>query len=202
MEVSEVQRQCTKFFEEMFGMADQSPATDRGLRLVSLGNAEKTIQGELLCYLARVNTNSGSSVVSECGASLPAGGGRLTPDITVFDFQWHPTCIIELKHYSANQGLAAVLRNNMTADRGRYSGDGVLANVPVILIGLYTEIQQRDDLINEYGLYRFLRTYYNGTPNPQRFTSAPKEIVQPKAMNFSIGNCGVNMRVGYCIISD
>src|SRR5271155_2359801 len=88
---------CQLFLEEYFGKKDTGPTLrDMGLRLVCLGNAEMTVQGELLHFLRKNNFK----VVSEGG--LP--GSRRRFDIMVFDKGWKAVvCLIELKHYSANQ---------------------------------------------------------------------------------------------------
>ena len=159
MNANTVSGLCANFLSKMFGTVGLAPGSADGLRLICLGNAEMTVQGELLCFLKNAANESDAKVVSECGTSSAAGGIRLNPDITIFDSSWNPTCLIELKHFSANQGPSTVLLQNMQLDRLRIK-NSLLAGLPLVQVGLCTEVQNRGALGPEHGFYRFLRTWY------------------------------------------
>lgn len=162
-----VTNKCREFLAAYFGTQNEVPdpaLNGLGLRLVCLGNPEKTIQGELVHFLRQ----SGINAVSECGV---VGEVRRSLDVVVFDGGWQPLCVIELKHYSANQGSLATLARNLRGDQKRHA-EALVRNLPLVQIGLYTdicsvrpEIPVADQDTLQHGLYRFLKTYYHGERN-------------------------------------
>jgi hypothetical protein len=123
--------------------------------MVCLGDAERTVQGELLHYLREAKFNA----ISECG--LEELESRKNRDIIVFRDDWFPACVIELKHYSANQGTTKRLVTEMNKDTARHI-NGPQRQLPLVQIGLFTEIAERFDphvTPTQFGLYRFLASY-------------------------------------------
>jgi hypothetical protein len=202
---------CKSFLESYFGGEDASKVAQpdelrsRGLRLISLGNPERTVQGELVHYLRDNNTNA----VSECG--VVGDAARYSADVVVFDTHWNPVCIIELKHYSANQGKIDALLHNLAADAARHN-EGPQGLLPLLQIGLYTEITNAfrgNDYNRAFGLYRFISTYYNGAPRqsvvgqqsrvPHDFQG---QLVAPAPANFVLSDTvSVTGKVGWILRS-
>lgn len=85
-----------------------------GLRLLCLGNPERSIQGELHFYLR----SHGVKAAAECALSSNSSNSRSRRniDIVVFDDQWNPSVAIEIKHYSGNQGGINTLLKNLKKD--------------------------------------------------------------------------------------
>ena len=136
------------------------------IEVACLGNPERTMQSELHAYLRSRLWNS----VCEMGYRH-APGDRGDADIALFD-SFHRDkvllCVIELKHFSANQGDACTLTAGLDSDY-RLSRP----SVPMMQIGLYTVVESiTPPLQPEYdrGIYRFLNTYCRGTL-PPRFTA-------------------------------
>lgn len=204
---STIHRLCQSFLIEYFGpeegTAGNSPAERRahGLRLVTLG-IERAVQAELVHYLRA----AGQSAVAECG--LLSDTARHTADIVVFDREWAPLCVIELKHFSANQGPIDALVRNMIDDAHRHA-HGPQAPLPLIQLGLYTEITAafpRETYERPFGLYRFLAAYFKGTPAHtvagQR-NSVPADfgasLTAPPAVRFEIPGATVEGRAGWLL---
>lgn len=189
---------CLFFLAEYFGCEGEPPDDGTGFRLICLGNAEQTLQGELLCFLRSELAHHGFTAVSECGAS-DFGQGRLNPDIVIFDGHWQPVCLIEIKHYSANQGSNLVVQNGLIADHARFE-DVPLGDIPFIPLALYTEITACGELPIEYSLYRFVRSWWRGeAPAPNRFAGGPLSIIRPAKTSISVGGCEIVGRVGYWV---
>lgn len=150
------------FFANDKGIAESSLQGMSLLEIACLGNAEKTLQGELFYHLRSLNWN----VVLELGY-LHAPGVRRNPDIGVFDSfstQKKLICVIELKHYSANQGSATQLTKALDSDH-----DLDRPPVPLMQIGLYTTVAGVSPPLGgrfENGIYRFLNTYCGGNLPP------------------------------------
>jgi hypothetical protein len=129
------------------------------LEVACLGNAEKALQGELFFHLRSHNWN----VVQEMGY-FHKRRKRRNPDFGVFSnfgSEKELKCIVELKHYSANQGRTTKLTRDLEKDFELRRPE-----VPIIQIGIYTAVTAispppipRDTA----GIYRFLNTYCNGT---------------------------------------
>lgn len=129
------------------------------LRIACMGNAEKTIQGELFHQL-RFEHNL--NAVIECGYRDVDEFDEYTDrhiDIMVFDHDWLPIVAIELKHYSPHQGTINPLLGALEADYNKLRPEGL----PLIQIGLYTEInaishpiQKTSSLLRNY---RFFTSY-------------------------------------------
>lgn len=200
---------CENFLKLYFGTEGEEPAKrDLGLRLVSLGNPEKTVQGELLSFF-----NSESKVyrmVSECG--IFNRDQRRSLDLTVFDQNWQTICVIEMKHYSSNQGRLNYLISGLQFDLNRHDEIFEKKQIPLIQIGLYTEIVDiNNPFVNEEekrtvagGLYRFVKTYCDNARNLPK-TEIPKDLdgysfVSPSLSRLNIDDkhC-VQGRVHYCI---
>lgn len=162
MKENSVLEACHEFLRTYFGDSEddgrnQSAYRQIGLRLVCLGNAEKTVQGELLHFLRMNNF----CAVSECGIY---GVNHRSLDISVFDEDWTPLCVIELKHYSTNQGSVDTLLKNIKADYRKHAETN---DITLIQIGLFTEIcevtpyfDEQNKNVSQKGFYRFLKTYY------------------------------------------
>jgi len=156
-----VKTYCGSFLVAYFGSDStahkdtEEKTRDLGLRLVCLGNPERTVQGELLHYLRARSLNA----ISECGLAHVTKR-KNNPDIVVFDGDWQPVCVIELKHFSANQGKIGRLLANMRKDVKRHN-NGPQKRLPLIEIGLYTAVSQFDRRAHprDSGLYRFLFSY-------------------------------------------
>ncbi|WP_146204568.1 hypothetical protein [Massilia glaciei] len=131
--------------------------------MACLGNPEKTIQGELLCYLRSLNWN----VVQEAGY-LHTPGIKRNFDFVVFDTfngDKQILCVVEIKHFSANQGSSVNLSNGLDIDY-------LLPrpSVPLMQIGVYTVVNGiYPVLVSPYvnGLYRFVNTYCRGGLPPR-----------------------------------
>jgi hypothetical protein len=203
MTVQAVQALCESFLREYFGPAaeaDVDPRRDRradGLRLVTLGT-ERAVQGELVHHLRA----AGVKAVAECG--IASDLARHTADIGVFDQGWRPICIIELKHFSANQGDIDELLSNMRADMRKHAR-GLL---PLLQLGLYTEITAAfsRDFPRPYGLYRFLAAHFRGTQArtvTDQSTRIPADfgatLVAPTATHFEVPGASVEGRVGWLL---
>lgn len=153
------------------GQVSNNPMLTRGMSLLEiacLGNPEKTLQGELLFHLRQLNWN----VVQEIGY-LHAPGMKRNPDFGIFN-SFGPgkelICVVELKHYSANQGSAQQLTNALDID---YLQPRPV--VPLMQIGLYTAVTAISiplALPYTQGIYRFLNTYCTGTLPPPYFAGA------------------------------
>jgi hypothetical protein len=196
------------FLESYFGGADSSQVAPidelrrRGLRLITLANPERTVQGELVHYLLDKKANA----VSECG--IADDSARYSADVVVFNADWLPICVIELKHYSANQGKIDALLHNMAADAARHR-EGPQGLLPLLQIGLYTEIANafhRRENERAYGLYRFISTYYNGPPRQSVVGQRPKvpgdfggRLVAPAPTSFALSGTQVAGRVGWIL---
>lgn len=206
MTLSTVHGLCQRFVSEYFGPEEggqpESPLERRayGLRLVTLGT-ERGAQGELVHYLRA----AGQNAVAECG--LLSDTARHTADIAVFDREWAPVCIIELKHFSANQGPIDALLQNMTEDAHRHA-HGPQALLPLIQLGLYTEITAAfpPTYQRPFGLYRFITAYFNGTPahsvaaqrnNVPADFGAP--LVAPPAVRFEMRGAIIEGSVGWIL---
>jgi hypothetical protein len=206
MDVQSVEKECRSFLETYFGShggaasLKDNELRELGLRLVSLGNPERTVQGELVHFLRAV----GLRAVSECGVTDDAS--RYSLDIVVFDEHWKEVCAIELKHYSANQGKVGALQLNMQADARRHQ-DGPQAKLPLIQIGIYTEIVHSFDKADSrpaFGLYRFLVTYFKGEPRqkienqklPEEFHG---QLAAPSITQFELAGAKVAGRVGWIV---
>lgn len=133
------------------------------IEVACLGNPERTIQSELHAFLRSRAWNS----ICEMGYrhSLTDRGNA---DIAVFDsFQEEKVllCVIELKHFSANQGDANTLVAGLNKDY-RLSRPAV----PMIQIGLYTAVESITPPLRlpyDRGIYRFLNTYCRGILPPK-----------------------------------
>lgn len=132
------------------------------LRLASLGSPEKTIQGELLFHLR----SKGFYAVSECALRLPSG--RRNVDIAVFDRTWRPALVIEIKHYSANQGGQGTLFRRLREDFKRERpSDHKGHALPLLQVGLFTAVTSISPKVSQRStktgsvqqFYRFLYTY-------------------------------------------
>jgi hypothetical protein len=206
MNIEIAKEQCISFLDEYFGTdgvparSDDEERRSRGLRLVSLGNAERTVQGELVYYLR----SKGLNAVSECGVT--DGSSRCSLDIVIFDEEWTCVCAVELKHYSANQGKVDALTHNMGSDVSRHK-DGPQGLLPLIQIGLYTEISECFDIKKyspAFGLYRFLISYFKGQPAqtienqllPPNFKG---RLTAPALSRFSLAGSTVVGRVGWIV---
>jgi len=208
MSLKSVKILCESFLESYFGGEDTSEVAQpeelrsRGLRLISLGNPERTAQGELVHYLRDKKANA----VSECG--IADESARNSADVVVFDSAWLPVCVIELKHYSANQGKIDALLHNMDADALRHR-EGPQGLLPLLQIGLYTEITnapRRHDYDWAFGLYRFISTYYNGAPRQSvigQKSNVPHDfkgrLVAPAPANFALPDTVVTGKVGWIL---
>lgn len=123
------------------------------LRIACLGNAEKTIQGELFHHLRyKYDLN----VVIECGYR-DVDDRHI--DIMVFNNEWSPIVAIELKHYSPHQGTINPLLGGLEDDYNKLRP----VDLPLIQVGLYSAIDSvlpfplpASPLLN---YYRFLMTY-------------------------------------------
>lgn len=199
---------CENFLNEYFGRDGTVPKKGEvGLRLVSLGNPEKTVQGELLSFFNSSN-NKGYRMVSECG--IFNRDLRRSLDLTVFDQNWRAICVIEIKHYSRNQGSLKALINGLALDRTRHVKI-FGKKIPLIQIGLYTEVvdisipfendEERRKFAN--GFYRFVKTYYDRTRNIKCIVPLLKQgkylFVSPNIVSFIIENRRISGRVHYCI---
>lgn len=137
----------------------------RGLRLLCLGNPERSIQGELYSYLRSSRVNA----VAECALSSDSSDlcSRRNIDIVVFDDQWNPSVAIEIKHYSGNQGRINTLLANLEEDLNKHK-ESAAVSLDIIQLGIYTSIQAIDESdiskICENGFYRFLSTYCVNKP--------------------------------------
>jgi hypothetical protein len=213
---SKVRKHCQDFLDLYFGSAAiPGPLAALGLRLVCLGNAEKTVQGELVHYLRNRNLNA----IAECGIAKVNTMRNI--DITVFDSTWdHVICVIELKHYSANQrtnGTSALnkLARDLAGDYRRHGGNPTHA-LPLMQIGLLTEIfrvdpeRVPDDEVRSlhFGLYRFLKTYYEGplTPFTLRLEARSgfygERLITPSLSTFTVGRFIVTGRVHQLLIDE
>ena len=205
--MNEVSARCQKFLALYFGLQNEVPHFgDLGLRLVSLGNPEKTVQGELQSFLSsELRTYK---FVSECGIYNP--GARRSLDLTVFDSNWRLICVIELKHYSRNQGSVAFLVNALKSDRFRH--EGIFgAGVSLIQMGLYTEIidvskpyLSLDDRREcAHGLYRFVKTYCRKKLRSKCIaplqTGDKYTFTSPEFVSFGLGERRIRGRVHSCI---
>jgi hypothetical protein len=157
--LEETLKVCRLFLQQYFGEQDAAPTLPRiGLRLVCMGNAEMTVQGELLHFLRKNDFNA----VSEAG--LP--GSRRRFDIMVFDKQWKAVvCLVELKHYSANQDSKRIpalpkLFLHLNEDSERHNDFPGIAH-PLIQIGLFTELLVPTPRVtpDTHSFYRFLGSY-------------------------------------------
>ncbi len=159
-----VLEKCKEFLNDYFGDHCSLPKSELkglGLRLVSLGNPEKTVQGELIYFLRK----HGFNAISECGI---AGKIRRNLDIAVFDDNWQLVCVIELKHRCVNQGSASThgslkkLIENLRGDKDKHILMGIKSDL--IQIGLYTEIKKMvPEFSNEQKkehIYRVLKSYF------------------------------------------
>lgn len=124
--------------------------------IACLGKPELALQGELIHYLRTCNW----FCVHEAGyRELPPGADKTSSpnlDILVFDRgegNFMPFCCIELKHFSANQGPPNVLITGLSADYERPRP----ANVPLMLVGMYTTIIRATNQPEPSGLHRFAR---------------------------------------------
>lgn len=128
------------------------------LRIACMGNAEKTIQGELFRHL---RCKHKLNAVIECGYRDFDDSFDRHIDIMVFDNDWSPIVSIELKHYSPHQGTINPLLGGLEADYNKPRPKGI----PLIQVGLYTEIdsvtpfplQQQNYPLLQY--YRFFMSY-------------------------------------------
>lgn len=207
MSLSALHGLCQSFATEYFGPEEggraESPLERRayGLRLVTLAT-ERGAQGELVHYLRAAGLNA----VAECG--LLSDTARHTADIAVFDREWMPIGIIELKHFSANQGPIEELMHNMSEDARKHAR-GPQAPLPLIQLGLYTEITAAflpETYARPFGLYRFIAAYFNGTPArtvasqqnrlPGNFGAT---LVSPATVRFEIPSAIVEGRVGWIL---
>lgn len=201
---------CEKFLKDYFGDDGKLPKNeDIGLRLVSLGNPEKTVQGELLSFFNSSN-NKGYRMVSECG--IFDSDQRRSLDLTVFDQNWQVACVIEMKHYSRNQGRLEYLINNLRFDQERHFKIFSEEKIPLIQIGLYTEItdinnafrssEEKRTIAN--GFYRFVKTYCDRAQNLPQIEALQESdgysFVSPSLSSFKLDhNHCVQGRVHYCI---
>jgi hypothetical protein len=119
-----------RFLEERAGKGVKNDSDYFSLlEIACLGNAERTMQGELLYYLRC----KGIKAVSEHGF------GKCSFDIMVFNRESEPVVAVEMKHYSPHQGeetkplTAAFKRDRNMKERPK--------NVPVILLNLFTQIE-------------------------------------------------------------
>lgn len=194
---------CQSFLTTYFGPeegTDDGQHGDRralGLRLIALG-IEQAVQGELIHYLRAKPLMA----VAQCAVA------KNTIDIGIFSPDWTPDCLIQLKHRSANQGTVDVLLNNMRDDERKHS-EGPQARLPLIQIGLYTEITSPFDRLKYQGpagLYRFLSTYCRSAAKQsvskqqdrvQDTFNAP--LVAPAPLSFEIPGTTVNGRVGWIL---
>lgn len=117
------------------------------LEIACMGNAEKTIQGELFHYLR----NKGIVAVLEASyaANLVSANGnsRRSIDIMVFDDSSprKPIVAIELKHHDPHQGAQpqtsiAPLCKGLNADYNKRPKSGKVVPVPLIQVGLFTGV--------------------------------------------------------------
>jgi hypothetical protein len=140
------------------------------LRIACMGNAERTIQGELVAYLR----SRGRFALLEAGfrqlhsptAWRPKGTDRHI-DILILDEKHIPLVTIELKHYSPHQGKIDPLCVGLESDfdklpRPIHGGK----SVPLIQVGIHTEIIEiRRNPVNapfslqDFEFYRFLLAY-------------------------------------------
>lgn len=189
--LEEIKAACQAFLVSEFGAHGQAANPD-GLRTIALGNPELAVQGALLGYLRHV---AGMNAVQECGIA----DGR-DVDLIVFDQQWAPACVIELKHRMSNQGPLRQLIDLLEADRLRHAGSDA-AGLPLLQLGLYTEISERPQLAPLHGLYRFLCAgYFRGAP---RHTLTNQQLdamalAAPDYTSIRVGDKTVMGRVGYC----
>jgi hypothetical protein len=205
MTVTIAKERCIEFLKAYFGSQGTPAASDDekrrfGLRLICLGNAERTVQGELVHYLR----SGGFNAVSECGTI--DGTSRNSVDVIIFDDDWTAVCAIELKHYSANQGRVDALIFNMEGDAIRHY-DGPQKLLPLIQIGLYSEIStsfEKATYLPAFGLYRFLVSYFRGKPKqtiegqllPPHFHG---QLIAPGMSDISLDGVTVVGRVGWIV---
>lgn len=159
-----------ELIEEFFGKRPTAPNNGSEplrnlLQVACMGNAEKTIQGELLAFLR----SKGVYAVSETGYRPPLAMPKPKDrhiDIMVFDNS-SPVVAIELKHYSPHQGEITALCTGLNDDyeKSRNSGSKLPASVALIQIGLFTEVTTIDRnphgaiYIDDFAFYRFLSVY-------------------------------------------
>ncbi len=203
MSADAIKQHCEGFLHDHFGQ-DHAPGTHGqrpfGLRLVCLGNPERTVQGELVHHLRK----SGYNAVSECGISN--GVDRYSPDIVVFDDDWNAQCVVELKHHSANQGSINPLVYGMLADLAGHK-EGPHGSLPLIQIGLFTEISGPFDRTKDahpLGLYRFLSSYVKDQPrvlleSQEIPASLGGRMVRPGPTEFQMGSATIVGRVGWVL---
>lgn len=156
--LEDIRSECERFLKKYF-IGDQR---ELGLRLISLGNPERTVQGELVHYLRA----RGFLAVSECGV-YRQDSARRNLDIVVFAGEdWAPLAVIELKHYSGNQGSPEKLASDLQKDTDKHAMS--VRDLPLIQIGLFSRIinleepfkSDMDKESGQNGLYRFVKTYY------------------------------------------
>lgn len=157
--------------------ADNSSVSCNLLRVACMGNAEKTIQGELLY---RLRSNS-VDAVSENGYRQihPSGMADRDIDIMVFDGNT-PLVAIELKHYSPHQGGVVPLCNQLDADYIKHfkSPAALPKNIPLIQVGLFTEVENITPWptptgIADFAFYRFISAYVLKNGKAKTITTKP-----------------------------
>lgn len=203
MTLQTVHDHCQSFLTTYFG-PEEAPDNDEqrecrayGLRLVTLG-IERAVQGELTHYLR----THGLKAVVECAVA------EQNIDIGIFGRDWTPCCLIQLKHRSANQGTISVLLKNMDEDVRKHAA-GAQAQLPLVQVGLYTEITSsfsREAYEGPVGLYRFLAAYYTGAPIntvvSQKATVLERlgaTLVAPAPVSFAIPGAVIKGRVGWIL---
>lgn len=155
--------------------------TDLNLfEIACLGKPELALQGELIHYL---RTHKWFCVQEAGYRELPPGAVKASSpnlDILVFDRgegDFMPFCCIELKHFSANQGPPNVLITGLSADYKRPRP----ANVPLMLVGMYTTIIGATNQPESSGLHRFARAVCGPVKNSSAFQSTFKNWLGPQA---------------------
>ncbi len=150
------------------------PAIDKLplLRIACMGNAEKTIQGELFHYL---RCKHKLNAVIECGYRDFDDSFDRHIDIMVFDNDWSPIVSIELKHFSPHQGTIKRLLDNLKVDyiKRRQKGEGL----PLIQVGLYTQIDSVSPRPFQILAFPLLKYY--------RFLTAKGYNIQSKCGNLN-----------------
>lgn len=174
------------------GAVGESGNRDSLLRIACLGNAERTIQGELFAYLK----SKGYKAILECSYLK-----NFSIDIAILGNNGNPEVFVELKHFSANQGTIGPLLKSTRDDMEKLKWE---ANV--IAIGIYTSVESfvpKRPVCNKS--YRFLYKYgvNNMDLSEKRFNDAIKKklIQNVKYQSFCLSQSGgvstVSGRVGY-----
>jgi len=145
-----------------------TPRPASGMSLFEIacwGNAEKTLQGELLCHLRSKDWFAVQEAGFLCASDIPRKFTERDIDILVFtrspgaSTMPTPLCCIELKHFSSNQGSAKALCKGLDADMMRRHPHTGHAFVPLMQVAMYTTIATFDEKADKVGLHRFARSY-------------------------------------------